>query len=139
MKWHKLQLAVGLAVLAMLMALILGTAGTPSPGRRAEAARDQGSQTVEVKFREGTQVRLRGGTLTGLPAQDAAELASLRQTYSVVSIARLFSLPEEKLDQLKARGQRLSGKPLPDLNLWFRLILKPDADAAGFVQALKDL
>src|SRR3972149_5356467 len=98
MKWHKLQLAVGPAVLAMLMALILGTAGTPSPGMRAEAARDQGSQTVEVKFREGTQVRLRGGQLTGLPAQDAEKLASIRQQYEVVNIARPFSLPEEELE-----------------------------------------
>ena len=96
-------------------------------------------EIFEVKFREGTQVRLRRDQLTGLSAQASEELSSILQKYPVVSISRLFTQPEAKLDEMRIRGQQLSGKALPDLNLWFRFTLKSDADAEAFMDAMKRL
>ncbi|MBM4467094.1 MAG: DUF11 domain-containing protein, partial [Chloroflexi bacterium] len=96
-------------------------------------------EVFEVKFREGTRVRLRRDQLTGLSAQASEELSFIFQKYPVVSISRLFTQPEEKLDRMRITGEKLSGKPLPDLNLWYRFTLKSGADAEAFIDAIKRL
>ena len=58
---------------------------------------------------------------------------------AVASISKLFSLPTQKLDELRARGKSRSGKALPDLNLWVAITLQPGTDAAAFLEELKRL
>src|SRR5215211_6421483 len=42
---------------------------------------------IDVKFREGTQVRLRGGQLTGLSAPTSQQLSLILQDFQVQKIA----------------------------------------------------
>jgi subtilisin family serine protease len=85
------------------------------------------SEIIDVKFREGIKVSLRGEPLP----QD------LRN--SMTSINRLFSAPEEQLDKIRETGVSRSAKQLPDLNQWFRITLKPGTDADKFIEALRQL
>jgi serine protease len=85
------------------------------------------SKTIHVKFHEGTNVDL---PLEGLPP-------GLRS--AIASHTKHFTLPKQKLDELRARGRSRSGKSLPDLNLWVELTLQSGMDAAAFLEELKRL
>lgn len=84
------------------------------------------STEIHIKFRQGA-------------AGESPELllpADLRN--SVATIARLFSgIPRQKLDKMKESGESRGRKKLPDLNLWFKITLKPGTDASAFIQKLK--
>lgn len=85
------------------------------------------SQAIHVKFREGTNVEQ---PLEGFPP-------GLRAT--VVSHTKLFSLPEEKLNELRAKESGRLGTPLPDLNLWVEMTLQSGTDAAAFLVEMRRL
>jgi hypothetical protein len=55
----------------------------------------------------------------------------------VVSHRKLFSLPEQKLNELRARERGRLDKPLPDLNLWVEMTLRSGTDAAAFLAEMK--
>jgi len=58
----------------------------------------------------------------------------------VESITQLFSgIPKDKLDKMKESGEGRSRKKLPDLNLWFKIRLKPGTDPSDFIEKLKRL
>ena len=83
------------------------------------------SKSIHVKFQEGTNVER---PLEGLPP-------GLRD--AVVSHTKLFSLPEQKLNELRARERSRLGTPLPDLNLWVEMTLQSGTDAAAFLAEMK--
>jgi serine protease len=85
------------------------------------------SETIHVKFQEGTNVELPHLVL-------APDLS-----HAVVGIYRLFSLPKQKLNEIRARGMSRSGKTVSDLNLWFQIALQPGTDTAAFLDDLKRL
>ena len=85
------------------------------------------SEIIQVKFKEGTDVHPPSRPLP-------PDLSN-----SVGRITRLFTLPEEEIDQLRAMGEQVSRNPLPNLNLWFQITLKPGADAATFIENLRRL
>ena len=85
------------------------------------------SQIIHVKFREGIQV------------DPPERLLPVDLRDSVASITRLFSLPEQELENIRRKGESRSGRRLADLNLWFQITLKPDVDAARFLGELKHL
>ena len=85
------------------------------------------SKSIHVKFQEGTNVEQ---PLEGLPP-------SLRN--AVVSHRKLFSLPEQKLNELRARERSRLGKPLPDLSLWVEMTLQSGTDAAAFLAEMKQV
>ena len=85
------------------------------------------SQIIHVKFREGIQV------------DPPERLLPVDLRDSVASITRLFSLPEQELENIRRKGEGRSGRRLADLNLWFQITLKPDVDAARFLGELKHL
>ena len=85
------------------------------------------SKSIHVKFQEGTNVeRPLEGLTPGL--RDA-----------VVSHRKLFSLPEEKLNELRAKERSRVGTPLPDLNLWVEMTLRSGTDAAAFLAEMKQV
>jgi serine protease len=104
-----------------------GLSNNPAPTKAARPTIPAGysSQTIHVKFREGTNVDL---PLEALPPD-------LRN--AVASHTKLFSLPKQKLNELQARGRSRMGETLPDLNLWVVLTLQSGTDAAAFLEALK--
>ena len=83
------------------------------------------SKAIHVKFHEGTNVEQ---PLEGFPP-------GLRA--AVVSHTKLFSLPEEKLNELRAKESSRLGTPLPDLNLWVEMTLQSGTDAAAFLAEMK--
>ncbi len=83
------------------------------------------SKAIHVKFREGANVEQ---PLEGFPP-------GLRA--AVVSHTKLFSLPEEKLNELRAKESSRLGRPLPDLNLWVEMTLQSGTDAAAFLAEMK--
>ena len=85
------------------------------------------SKSIHVKFQEGTNVEQ---PLEGLPP-------GLRD--AVVSHSKLFSLPEQKLNELRSKERSRVGAPLPDLNLWVEMILRSGTDAAAFLAEMKQV
>jgi hypothetical protein len=57
----------------------------------------------------------------------------------VVSHNKLFSLPEQKLNELRSRERSRVGTPLPDLNLWIEMTLQSGTDAAAFLAEMKQV
>jgi hypothetical protein len=53
--------------------------------------------------------------------------------------AKLFRLPKQRLNEIRAKGMGRSGKSLPDLNLWFQITVQEGADAATFLEDLRGL
>src|SRR5437867_3898411 len=113
------------AIVVAILALIIGLTRTP-----AASAPPPGysSTDIHVKFRQSTPI-------------ESPELllpADLRN--SVASITRLFrGIPAEKLDKMKEFGEGRGRKKLPDLNLWFKITLKPGTDPSDFIEKLKRL
>ena len=103
-----------LTIISLLSSAIAGASPPIPPG--------YSSEVVDVKFRAGTEVVLP---------------PNLRD--SAASMGRLFSVSEEKLEEIRAIGERLSGQILPDLNMWFRITLKPGTDAADYIEDVKRL
>ena len=84
---------------------------------------------IDVKFRDGTNVDLLK-MKTVLPRH----LAN-----SITHSNKVFNLPKDKLDKIREKGRSHSQKRLPDLNLWFRLSLKPGTDPVAFLANLKQV
>ena len=82
-----------------------------------------GANRVVIKFREGSQIRLVNGQLiSAVTAEVAAVQALIRQTGLFASLHRLFGdLAEAQLTAQREEAQRISGRVLADLNLYFVL------------------
>lgn len=89
--------------------------------------------SIDVKFRAGSGVRLRDGRLTVVeeaataPADDD-ELEDLGEAiggFSRYRFARMFPGPEAQLEATRREGERSTGEPQPDLDLWYRLSVDP--------------
>jgi len=106
-----------------------GLSNNPAPTKATRPTIPAGysSQTIHVKFREGTNVDL------------PLEVIPPGLTNAVASHTKLFSLPKQKLDELQARGRSHLGKTLPDLNRWVEITLQSGTDAAAFLEELKRL
>lgn len=76
---------------------------------------------VHVKFVEGSDVTLRDGRLAGAPGVDLAPVAAALARVDVRSIAPTFAVDRARARDWKARGEAQSGRPGPDLSLWFTL------------------
>jgi serine protease len=122
------SLAAVLAVLASAQAYTGVTAMNGSPEQR-----------VQVKFRDGTMIRLRNDVLVSLGNDDVSGLDAVLGRYPIVRIERVFMRPEQDLADDKAQAEARTGQPQPDLNLWFRIILPPDADANALICDLQQL
>ncbi len=112
------------------------TAATKTP--HAKLVAGQSREYVQVKFAEGSRVRLRGGRLVSLGGRDLSALRGVVDK-KAGSVSRLFSADEQELDDTSARVTRQSSRQQADLNLYFRLRLKPGVDAATAVDALNAL
>jgi serine protease len=96
-------------------------------------------ERIHLKFKEGTGVRLRGGRFQlGSGAELSAVEAVLAQ-YPEIRATRLFERPEGVLAAEKARIERESGREQADKNLYYRLVLPPDTNAAALIDDLNGL
>jgi hypothetical protein len=84
---------------------------------------------IIVKFAEGVQVRLRGGTLTAIGGS-LGQVETVLAAYPDANVQRLFSVDERILDENRDTGQRISGKQLADLNNYY-LVTLPEPGPHG--------
>ncbi|WP_367127605.1 S8 family serine peptidase [Saccharothrix sp. HUAS TT1] len=120
----------------------------PTSGARYQAPEKPVSTTltandsrehVHVKFAEGSRVRLRGAELTSAAGTDLSAVRDVLRSGSVSAVRRLFTAPEEALRAFTDQAATRSGRAQADLTLWYRLDLRPGADAAAVVDALNAL
>ncbi|MBX3083063.1 MAG: S8 family serine peptidase [Anaerolineae bacterium] len=139
---------LGLVVLALV---IVVTTTNNSPVL-SQSSTPQNDYQIVVKFKEGTDVRLRTGRLTSLSGTNLMGMQNALQTVTVLRLDRLFQRPETQLDAERqsilaapsAPNAPLSiqRKQIPDLNLFYSITLPkamPAAKVTQFLATLKTL
>ncbi len=119
------RIVAALAVLSLplLAQGSLRPAGGPAPlGPKplwTVIAENQDGRNLEVKFVADSGVRLRQGHLVGLPP----EVEEIDRWLDSIGARkeRVFQQSEERLEELLLSGEARSGRPLHDLNLFFRI------------------
>lgn len=112
---------------------------TPSKPFLTKITGNEKSHVITVKFREGTQIRLRGGKLISLNQIQLASLDTLLNAYPQLKIKPLFTRPEQDLDRDKAEGEKNSKRELADLNLYFTFELPKTATKETVEQLINSL
>ncbi len=129
-------------VVAVIAASILGTSATAQSGRGqapSQASQNNERLALHVKFREGTSIRLRGGRLVSVGNDDLSGLDAVLARHPGTRFERLFSRPEAALDAQRRGAEARGGRKTADLNLWYRLRLRPGTDVDGVIADLKAL
>ena len=129
-------------VVAVIAASILGTSATAQSGRgqaSSQASQNNERLALHVKSREGTSIRLRGGRLVSVGNDDVSGLDAVLARHPGTRFERLFSRPEAALDEQRRRAEAGRGRKTADLNLWYRLRLRPGTDVDGVIADLKAL
>jgi serine protease len=115
-----------LSVLVMVIGLSASIGASPPLDKSFKSIpHGYSSSEIHVKFREGTVV------------DDPKVLLTPELLGSIKRITPLFTLPKNKLKDLKNKGEELSGQTLPDLSLWFTITLNDGVDAVDFMAKLK--
>jgi serine protease len=96
---------------------------------------------VVIKFREGSRISLRNGLLVDtVTAQVNFVQNFIRQLGILTPLHRLFGgLAEEQLNAQREEAQRISGRALANLNLYFVLPIPPGILAAQIAAQLNTL
>ena len=156
-----------LFLVALLCVTVLPLAADPPammprrPADRAGARLAPGTplESIVIKFHEGTRIRLRGNALAALarnPRENArlAELGltgaqvendlhaarSLLASSKVLEVPeRLFTASENALAERRASGETRSGRELADLDLYYRVRVRPGTTQAGVDLLLESL
>jgi hypothetical protein len=94
-----------------------------------------------VKFVEDTRVRLRGERLVSLEGRDLSAVESFLKAHPDIKVARLIdTMQEDELDAYVARGERLSGCDVADMNNYYLFsVTERNADPKGLLADLLKL
>ncbi|MDP9337093.1 MAG: hypothetical protein M3Q30_27785, partial [Actinomycetota bacterium] len=96
--------------------------------------------TLDVKFAEGTDVRVRGGRLVSQGSGRIAALDDVLARFAGTRVTRLFdAVSEDQHARSRQDAVVRSGRPQADLNLYFRLETGPTTDITSLVGALNAL
>ncbi|MBV9950309.1 MAG: S8 family serine peptidase [Acidimicrobiia bacterium] len=99
-----------------------------------------GSSTrIDVKFREGSGLRLLGGAVARGRAADAREVRTALGGVAGWRAERLVSEPEAAVTADRERAEERSGRRQADLNLWYRVTVPAGTDVASVVDRLNAL
>ncbi|MCH9647337.1 MAG: S8 family serine peptidase [Deltaproteobacteria bacterium] len=122
-------------------------------------ASDAPVERLVIKFHEGTRVRLRDGVLQehhrsaveqrqlqvlGLTPSRVADDATSAMNHLALSpqagdLERMFTQPENQLEDWKTSGESKSGRELADLNLYFGAALEPNTRFGELEELLLEL
>ena len=113
----------------------------PDKPFRTRVGPDHDAARVIVKFSEGTRVRRGARELEGAASFELTRLRAVLARYGLApgALRRVLELPESRIDALRERGQRRSGRALADLNLYFWLDVPPEIDTAALCDELNAL
>ena len=133
----------------VLLALVLVFVSTNNRAALSQSQPSQGDYHLVVKFKEGSDVRLRAGQILSLSGTNVAASQTLLQSGSVLQLARLFQRPEA---QLQAERQSILSAPvvsnapqavqrgqLADLNLFYEITLSKTLTSTAVEQFLATL
>lgn len=115
---------------------------TPDPALIWQSPQDDeglAGSSVIVAFADGMTVRLSEKNLVSLGPHDVAELSIVFAQHPIVQISPLFSRSVDKLEEERRLLEEQTGEPQPDLTLFFRITLRPKANAQALVSALLGL
>ena len=146
MRVYRLSLALVLIATALLSvtAANAGSGNRPSiiPDAKERSALQVGDSRlgIDVKFVEGTDVRLRGKRLVSLGDGRIEALDKVLKRFPGLRISRLFaSSSEQELVASRREALSESGRPQADLNLYFRIRAAAGTDTVALMDALNGL
>lgn len=113
------------------------------PARTMVDAKKHDTERIYVKFRDDLPVRLREGKLAaaGVNANALNAATGLLDRLATVGAKweRQHSVSEEKLNEMREKAQRNTGKAMPDLNTAFILRVPKDMKADQLIDELNAL
>jgi hypothetical protein len=135
----KTRLSRWLQAAAILFAL-QALPAAPVQAQAAESARYECEpDLIEVMFEPDSRVRMRGGDLQDLGAPALAGVDLVLQSLQGHRWERAYDVPEDKLDEMQARGEANTGRPLYNLNNIYRLRIEGEADVWAVSRDLEAL
>ena len=111
-------------------------AGAATDPRRPYLAEEN---LIEVMFSWDSKVRIRADALTDLQTNALDGLDGVLRGLAWSEWIRICDIPEEKLDEIQARGERKAGKPVYNLNNIHRLRIPAGEDVWEISRALEAL
>jgi hypothetical protein len=99
----------------------------------------QSRKVIEVKFVEGSRIRIREGRLTTAGNYSLDSLELLLNRYPVKKVESLFSRTETELAAERLSAVSRSGEEMADLNLYYRLVQDDDSESELLIDALNAL
>jgi hypothetical protein len=94
---------------------------------------------IVVKFKEGSETRLRGGKLSAKAGYAVAEVEEIIRPHAASKFKRLFNKAEAELSKSKEAYERISGNQLADLNLYYRIDIQGREEAEDLINRLNKL
>ncbi|MFH1335875.1 MAG: FG-GAP-like repeat-containing protein [Candidatus Zixiibacteriota bacterium] len=94
---------------------------------------------IEVMFDQTSRIRLRNGALVDLTTNALAGVDMVLQKYDWFEWNRICDVPEERLDEIQAKGEANTGKPVYNLNNIYRLRIPKGWDVWAVSQELESL
>ncbi len=94
---------------------------------------------VVAKFKEKSDVRLRGNNLISLKGQSVAEANSILSRYMPGKLSRMFEKPEKELTTMKTALEAKSRVELADFNLYYEIEVTGPTEARDLVNELNKL
>ncbi len=91
---------------------------------------------LTLKFKEGSAVRLRSGVFVSSLGMNISPVNDLLRGESVVRIERLVARPEDDLEKERVEAEKHSRRTVPDLNLYYRVVLRPGTDTGTWIGLL---
>jgi hypothetical protein len=94
---------------------------------------------IEVMFAQDSRVRLRNGALVDLAANALSGVDGVLGKFAWFEWYRICDVPEEKLDEIQAKGEANTGKPVYNLNNIYRLRIPMGHDVWAIGEELEAL
>ena len=94
---------------------------------------------IEVMFAQDSKVRLRDSALVDLATNALAGVDGVLQKLEWFEWYRICDVPEERLDEIQARGEANTGKPVYNLNNIYRLRIPKGHDVWAISEELEAL
>jgi hypothetical protein len=97
------------------------------------------SYPIIVKFKEGSEVRLRNNKLMTKDSHIDESISNLLAPYENGQIKRLFSKAENELKRYKYRYESSSAHEMADLNLYYKIEIKGNGEAEDIINQLNQM
>jgi Subtilase family/Dockerin type I domain len=119
--------------------LVLQKRAVPVKPMSTQIAPEARMSRVIVKFKEGSQVRLRGSQFVAKEGFSIKEAETLLKPYINGRLNRLFGKSEQELDKAKEIYEASSRHQLADLNLYYKIDVAGNAEAERIINQLNRL